>query len=152
MSDYFYFTLVLEWSIINIVITAYFFSTVFEEINDDDKALDHCMKDIILKLSNVETMTDANEATRCEFILAILHASIAIVKKLTFQDIFIVLQKDISGEDSTGRVDYAIKALEDLLYITEGKPRNIKIGYAQVRLLHRSVFFRRFNINTFYFS
>jgi len=39
-----------------------------------------------------------------------------------------VLQKDISGEDSA---DYAIKALEDLLRITEGKPRNIKIGYAQ---------------------
>ena len=112
---------------------------------------------IILKLSNVKTMTDANEATRCKFISAILHASITITKKLTSQDIFMVLQKDISGEDSTGRVDYAIKALEDLLCITEGKPRNIKIGYAQVRLLHRSVFLecqsqKRFNINTFYFS
>jgi hypothetical protein len=93
------------------------------------------MEDIILKLSNVETMTDANEATRCEFISSILHASIAIAKKLTSQDIFIVLQKDISGEDATGRVDYAIKSLEDLLCITEGKPRNIKIGYAQVGLL-----------------
>ena len=110
----------------------FFFSTVFEEINDDDKALDHCMEDIILKLSNVETMTYANEATRCEFISSILHASIALAKKLTSQDIIIVLQKDISGEDATGRVDYAIKSLEDLLCITEGKPRNIKIGYAQV--------------------
>ncbi|CAB4429363.1 unnamed protein product [Rhizophagus irregularis] len=107
------------------------FTPVFEEINDDDKAFEHCMEDIILKLSNVETMTDANEATRCEFISSILHASIAIAKKLTSQDIFIVLQKDISGEDATGRVDYAIKSLEDLLCITEGKPRNIKIGYAQ---------------------
>ena len=93
------------------------------------------MDDIILKLSNVKIMTDANEATRCEFILAILHASIAIAKKLTSQDIFIVLQKDISGEDATGRVDYAIKSLEDLLCITKGKPRNIKIGYVQVGLL-----------------
>ncbi|CAB4382528.1 unnamed protein product [Rhizophagus irregularis] len=103
------------------------FTPVFEEINNDDKALNHCMEDIILKLSNVETMTDANEATRCEFISSILHASIAIAKKLTSQDIFIVLQKDISGEDA-GRVDYAIKSLEDLLCITEGKPCNIKIG------------------------
>ncbi|CAB5310522.1 unnamed protein product [Rhizophagus irregularis] len=39
------------------------FTPVFEEINDDDKAFEHCMEDIILKLSNVETMTDANEAT-----------------------------------------------------------------------------------------
>ena len=116
-----------------------FFSAVFEEISDDDKAFEHCMEDIILKLSNVETMTDANEATRCEFISAILHASIAIAKKLTSQDIFIVLQKDISGEDATGRVDYAIESLEELLCITEGKPHNIKIGYAQVSLFVLSV-------------
>src|SRR6266540_188212 len=93
------------------------------------------MDDIILELSNVETITDANKVTRCEFILAILYASIAIAKKLISQDIFIVLQKDISGEDATGWVDYAIKSLEDLLCITEGKPRNIKIRYAQVNLL-----------------
>ncbi|GBC00295.1 hypothetical protein RclHR1_03800011 [Rhizophagus clarus] len=109
------------------ILTLFFFSAVFEEISDDDKAFEHCMEDIILKLSNEETMADANEATRCEFISAILHASIAITKKLTSQDIFIVLRKDISGEYSTGRVDYAIKALEDLLCITEGKTRNIKI-------------------------
>ncbi|PKY35103.1 hypothetical protein RhiirB3_455480 [Rhizophagus irregularis] len=96
------------------------FTPVFEEINDDDKAFGHCMDDIILKLSNVESMTDANEATRCEFISAILHASIAIAKNLTSQDIFIVLQKDISGEDATGRVDYTIKSLEEFLCITEG--------------------------------
>ena len=59
------------------------------------------------------------------------NASIDIAKRVTTQDIFIVLQKDISGEESTGRVDYAIKGLEDLLCITEGNPRNIKIGYAQ---------------------
>ena len=60
------------------------------------------MDNIILKLSNVKSMTDANEATCCEFISTILHASIAIIKKLISQDIFIVLQKDISGEDATG--------------------------------------------------
>ncbi|EXX57191.1 hypothetical protein RirG_209410 [Rhizophagus irregularis DAOM 197198w] len=76
---------------------------IFEEISDDDKAFEHCMEDIILKLSNVETMTDANEAR----------------------------VKDVSGEDATGRVDYVIKSLEDLLCIIEGKPRNIKIEYAQ---------------------
>ncbi len=79
-------------------------------------------------------MTDTNEVTCCEFISAIIYASIAIAKKLTSQDIFIVLQKDVSGEDAMGRVDYAIKSLEDLLCITEGKSRNIKIGYVQVRL------------------
>ena len=98
------------------------------------------MEDIILKLLNVKTMTDANKVTHCEFISAILHASIAIAKKLTSQDIFIVLQKDISGENATGRVDYAIKSLKDLLCITEEKPRNIKIEYAQVSLFILSVY------------
>ncbi|CAG8799850.1 4081_t:CDS:2, partial [Racocetra persica] len=36
----------------------------FEEIDDNYKAFNHCMDDIILKLSNVETMVDANEAMR----------------------------------------------------------------------------------------
>ncbi|RIA89698.1 hypothetical protein C1645_824463 [Glomus cerebriforme] len=85
-----------------IAILTLFFSAVFVKINDDDKMFEYYMEDIILKLLNVETMTNANETTCCEFILAILHASIAIAKKLTFQDIFISLQKDISGEDATG--------------------------------------------------
>ncbi len=80
-----------------------FFSlTVFEEINDDNKALNHCIENIILKLSNIKTITDTNEMMCCEFISSILHASIAIAKKLIFQDIFIVFQKDISDEDATG--------------------------------------------------
>src|SRR5687768_8890610 len=92
------------------------------------------MDDIILNCL-IRKPCDTNEVTRCEFISAILHLSIAIAKKLTSQDIFIVFQKDVSGEDATGRVDYAIKSLEDLLCITEGKPHNIKIGYAQVGLI-----------------
>src|SRR3954453_8260679 len=98
------------------------------------------MEDIILKLSNVETMTDANEATRCEFISAILHVSIAIAKNITSQDIFIVLQKDISSKDAIGRIDYTIKSLKDLLCITEEKLQNIKIRYAQVSLFVLSVY------------
>ncbi|RIA88674.1 hypothetical protein C1645_825961 [Glomus cerebriforme] len=78
------------------------FTSVFKEINDNNKAFNHYMENIILKLLNVKTITDANEATHCEFISTILYASIAITKKLTTQDIFIVLQKDISGEDAIG--------------------------------------------------
>jgi len=93
------------------------------------------MEDIILKLSNVKTMTDANEAMCCEFISSILYASITIAKKLISQDIFIIFQKDVSSEDVTSQVDYIIKSLKDLLCITEGKSRNIKIRYTQVGLL-----------------
>lgn len=44
-----------------------------------------------------------------------------------FSRIFMVLQR----EESIGRVDHAIKGLEYLHCITEGKPRNIKIGYSR---------------------
>jgi hypothetical protein len=80
------------------------------------------MSEIVLRLTNIKTMTDANEATRCEFISSILHASIAIARRLTNKEINIELQSDISGEEATGRVDYAISGFEDLLCITEESP------------------------------
>ncbi|RIB06595.1 hypothetical protein C2G38_2046667 [Gigaspora rosea] len=106
---------------------------VFEEIDDDDKALDQCMNEITLRLSNLETMqTNANEATRCVFITSILNASLAIVRRLTNEEkIYMSYQKNISGEEASGRVDYAIKGNEDLMCIAEGKPRNVEIGYLQ---------------------
>ncbi|GES74489.1 hypothetical protein GLOIN_2v1778295 [Rhizophagus clarus] len=60
------------------------FTPIFEEISDDDKAFKH----------------------------SILHASIAIAKKLTSQDIFIVLQKDVSGKDATGEYAQNLAQLE----------------------------------------
>ncbi|RHZ44415.1 hypothetical protein Glove_731g2 [Diversispora epigaea] len=91
------------------------------------------MKEIILRLSNLETIQDStNEATRCIFITSILNASIAITRKLTNnEEIYIAYQDDVSGEDSVGRVDYSIKGYEDLICIVEGKPRNVEIGYLQ---------------------
>ncbi|RHZ49952.1 hypothetical protein Glove_508g87 [Diversispora epigaea] len=87
------------------------FNPVFKEINDDNKALKQCMKEIILRLSNLETMQDStNEATRCVFITSILNVSIAITRKLTNEEkIYIAYQDDVSGEDTSGRVDYSIK-------------------------------------------
>ncbi|RIA82759.1 hypothetical protein C1645_834865 [Glomus cerebriforme] len=66
-----------------IAILTLFFTIIFEEINDNDKTFEHYMEDIILKLSNVKTMTDTNKMTCCKFISLILHASIIIAKKLT---------------------------------------------------------------------
>ncbi|RIA87256.1 hypothetical protein C1645_828009 [Glomus cerebriforme] len=37
------------------------FISIFKEINDDYKVLNYCMEDIILKLSNMKTMTNINE-------------------------------------------------------------------------------------------
>src|SRR5205085_2177131 len=86
------------------------------------------------RLSNLETIQDStNEATCCVFITSILNASIAITQKLTNNEkIYITYQDDVSGEDSSGRVDYSIKGYEDLICIAEGKPRNVEIGYLQL--------------------
>ena len=43
-------------------------------------------------------------------------------------------KKSVVGEESTGRVDYAIKALKELICIMEGKQHQIAIGFAQVSM------------------
>jgi hypothetical protein len=65
-------------------------------------------------------LADSNEAMRCEYISAILHASLYIVKRITQKELTLEPQLEIVGEENSGRVDYAIKALEELLCITEG--------------------------------
>ena len=57
-------------------------------------------------------IADSNEAMRCEYISAILHASLYIVKRITQKELTLELQLEIVGEENSGRVDYAIKALE----------------------------------------
>ncbi len=50
----------------------------------------------------MKIMTNTNKMIHCKFILSIFYTFIAIAKKLIFQEIFIVLQKDIFGEDVIG--------------------------------------------------
>src|SRR5436305_6944541 len=69
---------------------------------------------------------------RFEYISAILHASLYIVKRITDKELTLAPQLEVVGEENTGRVDYAIKALEELICITEGKQYQISIGFAQV--------------------
>lgn len=78
-------------------------------------------------------LADSNEAMRCEYISAILHASLYIVKRIiTNKELTLAPQLEIVGEESTGRVDYTIKALEELLCITEGKQLcQVAMGFAQ---------------------
>ncbi|RHZ80831.1 hypothetical protein Glove_131g32 [Diversispora epigaea] len=99
------------------MITNIFFCKVFEKIGDDDEALKQCIAEITLRLAQIKSMTDANEATRCTFIESILHASIAIARRETNKEIDTEYRRDISGEETSGRVDYAISGMEDLLCI-----------------------------------
>ncbi|GBB91237.1 hypothetical protein RclHR1_01840034 [Rhizophagus clarus] len=101
-------------------------------IDDKNEALVHCLKDIRLRLRNMGPVVESNEAIRCEYISVILHACINIVRELTGKKISLNPQFEVVGEKNTGRVDYAIKALEELICITEGKQYQIAIGFAQV--------------------
>ncbi|CAG8647890.1 6703_t:CDS:2, partial [Funneliformis caledonium] len=84
------------------------------KLENDDKEL--------RKLENIGTMlADSNEAIRCEYILTILHALLYIVKRIIKKELTLAPQLEVISEESIGRVDYAIKALEELIYIMEGK-------------------------------
>ena len=76
-------------------------------------------------------IADSNEAMRCEYISAILHVSLYIVKRITDKELTLAPQLEIVEEESTSQVDYAIKALEELLCITEGKLHQVVMGFAQ---------------------
>ena len=60
-----------------------------------------------------------DQCQRGEFILSILHALIAITRRLTNKEINIELQRDILGEEASGQVDYAISGIEDNLKISK---------------------------------
>ncbi|CAB4420347.1 unnamed protein product [Rhizophagus irregularis] len=101
-------------------------------LEDEDEELQQCIKEIKRRLGNMGTMlADSNEAMRCEYISAILHASLYIVKRITEKELTLAPQLEVVGEESTDRVDYAIKALEELICITEGKLYQIVMGFAQ---------------------
>jgi len=76
-------------------------------------------------------VVDSNEAMRCEYISIILHTAISILEGLV-----ILPQMEVSGEESSDRVDYAIKRiidnlLEEIICITKGKQNLPGIGVAQ---------------------
>ena len=49
-------------------------------------------------------VVDSNEVMRCEYISTILHTAVSILEGLV-----ILPQMEVSGDESSGRVDYAIK-------------------------------------------
>ena len=83
-------------------------------------------------------VVDSNEAMRCEYISTILHTAVSILGGLV-----ILPQMNVSGEESSGRVDYAIKKilddlLEEIICITEGKQNQPGKGVAQNLMQCRS--------------
>ncbi|CAG8649547.1 4627_t:CDS:2, partial [Funneliformis caledonium] len=59
---------------------------------------------------------------RCEYISTILYTSLYIVKKITEkEELTLVPQLEVIREESTSWVNYAIKALEELICIMKEK-------------------------------
>ena len=77
------------------------------------------------------TVVDNNEAMRCEYISTILHTAVSLLEGLLISS-----QITVSGAESSGRVNYAIKKilndlLEEIICITEGKQNQPGKGVAQ---------------------
>ena len=75
-------------------------------------------------------VVESNEAIRCEYISVILYASIFIARRITEKRITLDPQLEVVGEEASGRVDYAIKKIidvvnEELIAITEGKQKDL---------------------------
>jgi hypothetical protein len=108
------------------------FSPPTYEIQDDNKILKRCMEEILGRLRSYGTLQpDSLEAMRNEYVVALLHASIHIVMEITDKELSMRPQYGIVGEESRGRVDYAIKEAEDLICITEDKQHKVPVGIAQ---------------------
>jgi hypothetical protein len=86
------------------------FSPPTYEIQDDNKILKRCMEEVLGRLRSYGTLQpDSLEAMRNEYVVALLHASIHIVMDITDKELSMRPQYGIVGEESRGRVDFAIK-------------------------------------------
>ena len=107
------------------------FYLVPHHIDEENLAFKFCIEDILRRIKNMGPVVDSNEAMRCEYISTILHTAVSILEGLV-----ILPQMEVSGDESSGRVDYAIKRiidnlLEEIICITEGKQNLPGIGVAQ---------------------
>jgi len=106
------------------------------EIDDEDEELEQCITEIKRRMGIIGSATDRSEAVRCEYISPILYASIYIAKRITNKGITMDPQFEVIGEEASGRVDYAIKKIidvvnEELIAITEGKQKDLGAGFMQ---------------------
>jgi hypothetical protein len=88
------------------------FSLQTHEIQDSDKHFEHCMAEILVRLKNYGTLVvDSLEAMRNEYVVAILHTAINITRDSTGEELSMRPEYEVIGDESTGRVDFAIKVL-----------------------------------------
>ncbi|GBC08373.1 hypothetical protein RclHR1_08070007 [Rhizophagus clarus] len=71
-------------------------------------------------------LADSNEAMRCEYISAILHASLYIVKRITDKELTLTPQLEIVGEETSEW--YFILFTSDGISSTSKDPLNIRFS------------------------
>ncbi|CAG8458706.1 6734_t:CDS:2 [Paraglomus brasilianum] len=111
------------------------------KIQDNDKHFEECITEISIRLRDYGDLNpDSLEAVRNEYVVAILHAALHIVRDDTKKKFSMRPQQKIIDEESCGCVDYAIKDSEALICITENKQHQIPLGFAQnIKQLESSV-------------
>ncbi|RIA79056.1 hypothetical protein C1645_132228 [Glomus cerebriforme] len=109
------------------------FSLQTHEIQDSNKHFKHCIENILFRMKHYGSLVvDSLESMRNEYVSTILHTSLHIAGDVTRKEFSMRPEFEIIGEESSGRVDYAIKESENLICVTEDKvQRNILEGYAQ---------------------
>ncbi|POG67244.1 hypothetical protein GLOIN_2v1649992 [Rhizophagus irregularis DAOM 181602=DAOM 197198] len=107
-------------------------------IDESSKEFKLCIDDILRRIKNMGPVVDSNEAMRCKYISTILYTAVSILGGLV-----ILPQMNVSGEENSSCVDYAIKKilddlLEKIICITEGKQNQLGKGVAQNLMQCRS--------------
>ena len=76
----------------------------------DNKHLELCMADIKLRLKSYGTLVMTSlESMRNEYVSTILHTALRIAEDITKKKFSMRPEYEIIGDESSGRVDYAIK-------------------------------------------
>ncbi|CAG8508953.1 3996_t:CDS:10, partial [Funneliformis caledonium] len=107
------------------------FEPVSRHIDEENLAFKFCIEDILYEIKNMGPVIDSNEAMRYKCISTIFYTTISILESLV-----ILSQMEVSSEESSGCVDYAIKRvidnlLEEIICIMKGKQNLPGIGIAQ---------------------
>src|SRR5947208_3598650 len=93
------------------------FSLQTHEIKGSEKHFEHCMAEILVRLKNYGTLVvDSLEAMRNEYVVAILHTTINITRDSTGKELSMRPEYEAIGDESTGRVDFAIKVAFSLQF------------------------------------
>ena len=88
------------------------FTLQTHEIQESDKHFEHCVENILFRMKHYGSLVvDSLESMRNEYVSTILHTALHIAGDVTNKEFTMRPEYEIIGEESCGRVDYAIKVI-----------------------------------------